>query len=404
MSPFHSNMFVPKGHQSHELMMLDTTHASQPWEGGRGAPLCGPPPRQSLERGGTDVRAALAACQNGSRCCATRLGRRTRAQRHRSRRRRRTFLWGARCARGPPGLPFAEFHDDGDTCDSLYEYQCLSGYGMVPKDNDIYSSENVPFYTQRDPTLCKKRVCEPEEMQWCDDRNESRTASCQHQRVSACEGQDKIFYNMNVTANFVGLNTECTGDFGAIAGVPHSVAMTDECNSSSSNACSQECQYPSGCGTLPMDNENFTEVKATSRRPAAACTSTWSTNATQRTCHSTPGETPTLCKKRVCELEEKQWCTDRNESGTTFGQQRQGCNKCDESRGEAPTTSASTKSKIIAEGDPHVTSLPGEVSDLGKTCPQQGDLTIEEREDLLALLIAVRMTEARMHSSNWSTN
>ena len=80
-------------------------------------------------------------------------------------------------------------------------------------------------------------------------------------------------------------------------------------------------------------------------------------------------------KKRVCELEERQWCTDRNESGTTFGQQRQGCNKCDESR---------------AEGDPHVTSLPGEVSDLGKTCPQQGDLTIEEREDLLALLIAVR--------------
>ena len=47
-------------------------------------------------------------------------------------------------------------------------------------------------------------------------------------------------------------------------------------------------------------------------------------------------------------------------------------------------------SKIIAEGDPHVTSLPGEVSDLGKTCPQQVDLTIEEREDLLALLIAVR--------------
>ena len=38
----------------------------------------------------------------------------------------------------------------------------------------------------------------------------------------------------------------------------------------------------------------------------------------------------------------------------------------------------------------HVTSLPGEASDLGKTCPQQGDLTIEEREDLLALLIAVR--------------
>ena len=37
-SPFHSNMFVPKGHRSHELMMLDTTRASQPREGGR-APL-----------------------------------------------------------------------------------------------------------------------------------------------------------------------------------------------------------------------------------------------------------------------------------------------------------------------------------------------------------------------------
>ena len=132
---------------------------------GRGAPLCG-----------NAVRAALAACQNGSRCCTTNLGRRTRAQRNRSRRKCRTFLWGARCSRGPPGLPFAEFHDDGDTCDSLYEYQCLSGYGMVPKDNDIYSPKNVPFDTQRDPALCKKRVCEPEEMQWCDDRNESRTA------------------------------------------------------------------------------------------------------------------------------------------------------------------------------------------------------------------------------------
>ena len=127
---------------------------------------------------------------------------------------------GAEPSCGPHvALAFAEFHDDEDTCDSFYEYQCLSGYGMVPQDNDIHSPENVPCYTQRDPTLCKKRVCEPEEMQWFDDRNESRTASCQHQR-SPCEGQDKIFYNMNVTANFVGLNTECTGDFGAIAGVP----------------------------------------------------------------------------------------------------------------------------------------------------------------------------------------
>ena len=90
-SPFHSNLFVPKGQRSLELMMLDTSHASQPWEGGRGAPLCGPPPRRSLERGGIAVRAALAACQNGSRCCATSLGRRSRAQRNRSRQKRSTF-------------------------------------------------------------------------------------------------------------------------------------------------------------------------------------------------------------------------------------------------------------------------------------------------------------------------
>ena len=240
--------------------------------------------------------------------------------------------------------------------------------------------------------------------------------SCQHQRVSPCEGQDKIFYNMNVTANFVGLNTEC---------------MLGERKFSSSSG--SLCEH--------MVNECQTEN-------VPFCT--------QRD--------PTLCKKRVCELEEKQWRTDRNESGSTpclvancgelntectgdggafagvprraamtgdrntassgslhekhgqrmshreraflhqarpyvvqknvyaslrrssgtqvgtspgqpFNQQRQGCNECDESR---------------AEGDPHVTSPSGEVSDLGKTCPQQGDLTIEEREDLLALLIGVR--------------
>ena len=41
ISHFHSKLFVPKGQRSHELMMLDITHASQPWEGSRGAPLCG---------------------------------------------------------------------------------------------------------------------------------------------------------------------------------------------------------------------------------------------------------------------------------------------------------------------------------------------------------------------------
>ena len=148
----------------------------------------------------------------------------------------------------------------------------------------------------------------------CIGRNESRTASCQHQRVSPCEGQDKIFYNTNVTANFVGLNTECTGDFGAIektcsltgdfgpiAGLPGRAAMLGERNFSSSSGSLHEY----------MVNESHTEnVPFYTRRD------------------------PALCKKRVCELDEKQWCTDRNESGTTFGQQRQGCNKCDESRAE----------------------------------------------------------------------
>ena len=317
---------------------------------------------------------------------------------------------------------------------------------MVPKDNDIYSPENVPFYTQRDPTLCKKRVCEPEEMQWCDDRNESRTASCQHQRVSPCEGQDKIFYNMNVTANFVGLNTECTGDFGAIektcsltgdfgpiAGLPGRAAMLGERNFSSSsgsvcehmvNECHTEnvpfyiqrdptlckkrvCELEekqwrtdrnesgstpcltANCGELNTectgDGGAFAGVPGRAAMPGdrntASSGSLHEYMVNESHTENVPFYTrrdPTLCKKRVCELEEKQWCTDRNESGTTFGQQRQGCNKCDESR---------------AEGDPHVTSLPGEVSDLGKTCPQQGDLTIEEREDTVwrySLLFAMR--------------
>ena len=46
--------------------MLDTSHASQPCEGGRGTPLCGPPLRRSTEHGGSAVRAALAASPSGS--------------------------------------------------------------------------------------------------------------------------------------------------------------------------------------------------------------------------------------------------------------------------------------------------------------------------------------------------
>ena len=64
-------------------------------------------------------------------------------------------------------------------------------------------------------------------------------------------------------------------------------------------------------------------------------------------------------------------------------------------------TSSPIQSKIIVEGDPQAASLAGEKFDHGKTGrtpaptlqqshqPRQGDLTMEEREDLMELLIAV---------------
>ena len=89
---------------------------------------------------------------------------------------------------------------------SLYEY-------MV---NECHT-ENVPFFTQRDPTFCKKRVCKLEEKQWRTGRNESGTTSC-------------------LTANCGGLNTECTGDVGAFAGVPGRAAMPGDRNSAASGS------------------------------------------------------------------------------------------------------------------------------------------------------------------------
>ena len=89
-------------------MPLVSSHASQPRERGLGTPLCGPPLRRSQEHGGSAVRAALAASQSGSsvRCGASLLWH-SRAQRHRSRRKRRAFLWGARGANDPLGLTLA---------------------------------------------------------------------------------------------------------------------------------------------------------------------------------------------------------------------------------------------------------------------------------------------------------
>ena len=89
-------------------MPLVSSHASRPREGGRGTPLCGPALRRSSEHGGSAVRAALAASQSGSSArCGASLVWHSRAQRHRSRRKRRAFMWGARSANGPPGLTLA---------------------------------------------------------------------------------------------------------------------------------------------------------------------------------------------------------------------------------------------------------------------------------------------------------
>ena len=97
VSPFHSNCL-------HEFMQLVSSHASQPREVGRGTPLCGPPLRRSTEHGGSAVRAALAANPSGSSArCGASFVRRSRSQRHRSRRRRRAFMWCARSSNGPPG-------------------------------------------------------------------------------------------------------------------------------------------------------------------------------------------------------------------------------------------------------------------------------------------------------------
>ena len=139
------NFFVPKGQRSLELMMLDNSHASQPWEGGRGAPLCGPawsaaasPSAPLLPLARTGAVAAPPAWVGALELSETVLDESA------------VPSYGAHAALAAhQALPSAESHDDGDTCDSLYEYHGLSGYGMVPK-----------------------------EMQWCDDRNGLNTELC----------------------------------------------------------------------------------------------------------------------------------------------------------------------------------------------------------------------------------
>ena len=45
-----------------------------------------------------------------------------------------------------------------------------------------------------------------------------------------CDGDSTVFYNADVNTNVVGLITDCTGDSGAIAGVPDRAAMGWACN------------------------------------------------------------------------------------------------------------------------------------------------------------------------------
>ena len=65
--------------------------------------------------------------------------------------------------------------------------------------------------------------------------------------------REELFYNADVNTNVVGLITDCTGDFDAIARVPDSAAMGGEWNLVSSSGNLQEK------GTSPMDKETFTE-------------------------------------------------------------------------------------------------------------------------------------------------
>ena len=70
---------------------------------------------------------------------------------------------------------------------------------------------------------------------------------------SAAMCGEELFYNADVNTNVVGLITDCTGGFGTTAGVPDSAATGGVCNLVSSSGNLQEKE------TLPMDKETFTE-------------------------------------------------------------------------------------------------------------------------------------------------
>ena len=77
-----------------------------------------------------------------------------------------------------------EVLDGHDGCHAAKEDQRREGLAdSCPGHGDEGEepqAEHVPWYTQRDPSLCTTRVCELEEKQWCVDRHRSGTSHASH--------------------------------------------------------------------------------------------------------------------------------------------------------------------------------------------------------------------------------
>ena len=89
------------------------------------------------------------------------------------------------------------------------------------------------FLHRARPYVVQKRVCELEEKQWRTDRNEFGSTPC-------------------LIANCGELNTECTGDGGASAGVPRRAAMTGDRNTASSGSLHEYVVNESHTGNVPF--------------------------------------------------------------------------------------------------------------------------------------------------------
>ena len=165
------------------------------------------------------------------------------------------------------------------------------------------------------------------------DKTDGNTFEEQGTDSRTCEGD---------STNVAGLITDCTGDFDATAGVPDSAAMGGGCNLVSSSGTLQEK------GTLPMDKDTFTE--------------------------NVPSDA-----KGVCELEEKheqsmlsvsQGCNLCRDD-TDAEKCQKICGSCTETSLPIPSSTSPhtpsppvpvpaptpSPSNVMAEGDPHVSSL-----------------------------------------------